>query len=101
MSLKVVLQTIEGKRLDEAVPPDAALNRLLPFEDDTFPMLKFVDPYGNTIFNGNQMRGLLPEWDVLAQRATNQSDAEFLRRVRGMAEKCKAEPHLFLRFIGD
>jgi hypothetical protein len=101
MPLWVVLQTIEGKRLDEAAPVGAALNRLLPFGNSSFPLLGFIDPYGNTIFNGTQMQTFLPEWDALVQGVMNEQDLEFLHKVRAMAERCKAEPHIFLRFIGD
>jgi len=101
MPLKVVLQTIDGKRLAEAVPPKAALNRLIPFGDVSFPLLRFVDPYGDTIFNGAQMRGFLPEWSRLIQGVTDKQDSEFLLSVRSMAEKCEKEPHILLRFIGD
>jgi hypothetical protein len=31
----------------------------------------------------------------------DQRAGKFLLRVREMAEKCKKEPHTFLRFIGD
>jgi hypothetical protein len=102
MPLKVVLQTIDGKRLEEAVPKNATLNRVLPtFEDVSFPMLRFVDPYGNTIFSTNQMQGFLPEWDRLSQGVTAEEDSQFLARVRQMAERCRKNPHTFLRFNGD
>jgi hypothetical protein len=101
MPIKVVLQTIDAKRFDEAIAPNAVLNRLLPFNDASFPVLRFIDRYGDTIFNGNQMHGLLPEWDLLVQKVTDKQESEFMLKVRAMAEKCKAEPHLFLRFLGD
>lgn len=101
MPLKVVLQTADGKRLAEAVPPAAALNRLLPIGDASFPLLRFVDPYGDTIFNGVQMQGVLPELNRLSQRVIDNQESEFLLIVNGMAERCKKEPHTFLRFIGD
>jgi hypothetical protein len=89
-------------RLEEAVPQNATLNRLLPtFEDISFPMLRFVDSYGNTIFNSNQMHGFLPEWDRLSQVVTAEEDSQFLSRVRQMAETCRKNPHTFLRFVGD
>jgi hypothetical protein len=61
MPLKVVLQTLDGKRVDEAVAANAALDRVLPVPKDlSFPMLRFIDPHGSTVFNGRQMCGLLP-----------------------------------------
>jgi hypothetical protein len=102
MPIDVVLQTIEGKRLAEVVPQGRTLlNRLLPLEDLSFPLLGCIDPYGNTIFNGNQMRLFLQEWDRLLQGVVDKDDTEFLLRIRGLAERCKSEPHVFLRFIGD
>ena len=101
MPLFAVLQTIEGKRLDEAVPQAAGLNRLLPFGDVSFPFLGFIDPYGNTIFNGTQMQVLLPELELLLQRLIDKEESKFLSRIRDMAERCKSQPHIFLRFIGD
>ncbi|HLW98179.1 MAG TPA: hypothetical protein VKR82_05995 [Candidatus Acidoferrales bacterium] len=101
MPLWVVLQNIHGKRFDEAAPVDAALNHLLPFGDKSFPLLGYVDPYGNTLFSSTQMWIFLSEWDALIQQTANENDLQFLRRVRAMAERCKSEPHTFLRFIGD
>jgi hypothetical protein len=106
MPLWVVHQDLKGKRYDEASPEDAALNRLLPFGDSSFPLLGYIDPYGDTLFSSTQMRIFLPEWDVLIQQTSNEddrheNDLQFLLRVRAMAERCKSEPLTFLRFIGD
>ena len=103
MPLKVVLQNLNGeRRFDEAVPLNAALDRVLPvFEDASFPLLRFIDPYGDTLFNGNQMHGFLTEWDRIILTLGNGDDRKFFLRVREMAEKCKEKPHVFLRFIGD
>jgi hypothetical protein len=101
MPLKIAVQTIDGKKLEEFAPPNAELNRLLPIGNPAFPLLRYIDPYGNTFFNGFQMDGLLQELDHIVANATTSEDSEFLSRVRGMAERCKTTPHLFLRFIGD
>jgi len=102
MPLTVVLQGIDRtRRLDQAVPLKTVLERLLPFGDTSFPMLGFIDPYGNTLFNGVQMQLFILEWDRLMRNVTDKEDSRFLQKVREMAERCKAEPHLFLRFVGD
>ena len=59
MPISVALQNINGKKFKQVVPPMGLLNRLLPIEDSRFPLLRYVDPYGNTIFNGLQMHPLL------------------------------------------
>ncbi len=59
MPIKVALQTIDGKKLREVVPTKALLNRLLPMGDSRFPILRYVDPCSNTIFNSAQMYPLI------------------------------------------
>ena len=102
MPIKVVLQGIDRtRRFDQAIPFNTVLELLLPLGDTSFPMLGFIDPYGDTFFNGVQMRLFIPEWDRLMGNVTDQEDLQFLQKVREMAERCKAEPHIFLRFVGD
>jgi hypothetical protein len=99
--LTVALQTLDGKKLGEVIPTRTILNRIIPFGDPSFPLLRFVDEYGDTLFSTSQMEGFLPEWNVLITRAANDDEKEVLLQIRRLAEKCKAEPHTFLRFGGD
>ncbi|HVR23785.1 MAG TPA: hypothetical protein VMU26_10715 [Candidatus Polarisedimenticolia bacterium] len=102
MPLSVVLQGIDRtRRLDEALPSKTPLEDLLPFGDASFPMLGFIDPYGDTLFSGVQMQLFIPEWDRVMQNVTDRDDAEFMLKVRQMADRCRKHPHLFLRFVGD
>jgi len=102
MPLWVVLQGIDRtQRLDQASPSKTLLERLLPLGDTSFPMLGFIDEYGDTLFSRVQMQLFIPEWDRLMQNVTDIVDAEFLLKVRQMAERCAKEPHIFLRFVGD
>lgn len=102
MPLSVVLQElIERDDLDQAFPTKTLLEHLLPFGDASFPMLGFIDPYGDTLFSGVQMKLFIPEWDRVLQNVTDKDDVEFLLKVRQMAKRCMTEPHIFLRFVGD
>jgi len=102
MPLWVVLQGIDRtRRLDEAFPSKTVLERLLPLGDASFPMLGFIDPYGNTLFSGVQMQLFIPEWDRLTESVTDDDDQKFLLKVREMAERCMNQPQTFLRFVGD
>lgn len=78
------------------------LNRLLPtFDDLSYPLLRLIDPYGDTLFSSNQMHGFLPEWDRLIAGISENEDRKFLQSIRAVAETCKKNPHTFLRFRGD
>jgi hypothetical protein len=101
MPLSIVLETLHHKRFDEALFPYGDLNRLLPFGDPLYPLLGSVDPYGNTIFNGLQMERFIQEWDRVMVKAEDKDDKKLLAKVRELAIRCEAEPHTFLRFVGD
>ena len=79
----------------------AILNRLLPLGDSSFPLLGFIDPYGDTIFNGVQMQLFLQEWDRLLKKTVNEDYLHLLRQIRSSAERCESGTHLYVRFIGD
>jgi hypothetical protein len=47
------------------------------------------------------MPQFLKEWDVIVGMAESGDDRKVLLEIRDIAVRCKDEPHLFLRFIGD
>jgi len=102
MPLDVVLQTLDGKRFDEAVATNAALDRVLPVPEDCHSQC-CVSSTLMAVPSSMEARcvGFLPEWDRLVHMVDDQRARKFLLRVREMAEKCKKEPHTFLRFMGD
>jgi hypothetical protein len=103
MPITVALQTIDNRKLEQLVqdPYGLPINEWLPLGDPSYPMLQHIDQYGNTIFNGLQMRELLVEWDRLTQTLTDASQVKVALEIRRLAEKCQQKPHTFLRFIGD
>jgi hypothetical protein len=101
MAITVALQNIHGKKINEVVPATGLLNHLLPLEDPGFPLLCNVDPYGNTIFNGLQMRPLLEELDRLAGNSMRDEEKKVLEEIRELAIQCRDHSHTYLRFIGD
>jgi hypothetical protein len=64
----------------------------------TFKLLKYLDPYGDTIFNANQIDDLLIDLDVLKQHYI---DSGLINEIIDLAIKCKSEPHTYLIFYGD
>jgi len=62
-------------------------------------LLRYIDPCGNTVFNRMQMPDFISEWS----RIQPDDPAQKLRcaEVLGMAKRCAAEPHFYLRFIGN
>lgn len=96
-----MLQNIHGKKIREFAPAGGVLDRLIPIDNHRFPMLRYVDPYGNTIFNGGQMYPILEELDRLAGEVSAEDEKEILASLRDLAVYCRDHPHTYLRFVGD
>jgi hypothetical protein len=101
MPIKAILQTIAGKKLDQAEDSGYSLAAIWPFNDRSFPLLQYIDPYGNAVFNGLQMSEVQKELDPLIRRAANDEQRNTLRRIRELSVTCERQPHTFLRFAGD
>ncbi len=67
------------------------------FEDRRYPLLRLVDPYGDTIFSTYQMAGVLAELESLRSETGNVLLDQLIR----LAERCRSRPHSYLAFIGD
>lgn len=101
MAIKVYLQTIEGSKKDHAYDPHNSLAKIWPIGDPSFPLLQYIDPYGNVIFNGAQMPEVLRELETLLGRSSNEEQRIVLDGISRVAARCKGDPHMFLRFRGD
>jgi hypothetical protein len=102
MGLAVRVETEDGSRIAEVLDPTNVLHRLLPSEDDdTYHCLRYVDWYGNTVFNRLQMETVLRELDRIRLAVHGAGELELLDRLKELAHRCEAEPHLYLKFYGD
>lgn len=103
MGLTVDVVDAERRRIAEQVGGDTeSVRRLLPeYDDTTFPLLRLVDPYGDTYFSSLQARELLVEWDRLEPRAAFELDRRAWASVQELIEAVAARPHTFVRFLGD
>jgi hypothetical protein len=102
MGLAVTVETEDGNRVAEVLDSANILHRLLPSHDDaTYHCLRYVDWYGDTVFNRLQMEAVLPELDRIRLGARESGERELVDRVKELAHRCQAEPHLYLKFYGD
>jgi hypothetical protein len=97
MSLVVKLEDDLGERGEWVM-----LHGVIPArEERDFPILRAIDPYGKTVFNHLQMESFLDEWERVRNRAADESQQEAWQRVKEMAEICKQDRDLYLRFVGN
>lgn len=102
MGLAVVLEDERREKIDGVEDPTNILHRLLPTSDDrNFSCLRYVDWYGDTVFNRQQLPDLVEEVRRIAKRVTDHEEIELLGRIVELALRGQSQPHLYLRFVGD
>jgi hypothetical protein len=102
MGLSVVLESETGESLDRFDDEKNLFHRLLPDPDDaTYQLIRFIDWYGNTMFNRPQMDAFIGDLNKLATKVKTEEETELLRRVIDFAHRVREEPHLYLKFYGD
>jgi len=98
MGLTVRLQDERAKPESDG---DTGVDFRLPTGDPSFRLLCCIDPYGETIFNRLQMETFLAEWEAIKTEAITEEDKQAWNNIKQLAERCRDEVHLYLRFIGD
>jgi hypothetical protein len=108
MGIVAILRTGEGEQVRAFDDPnggsfDAAgdFDELLDGVDDTYGVMQLVDLYGGATFDATYMPQLLADIERLAAQATSPRARRGLARLQSLAERCRDEPGLHLRFIGD
>jgi hypothetical protein len=106
MGLDVVLQDEHGERIALVEDPHNLLHQMLPAATDTsFQILRFIDWYCDTTLNTRQVKVFLAEWERVTplndSPTVREESVRLLESIRYLAERAAAEPHLYLKFIGD
>ena len=97
VSLVVKLEDDLGERSEWVM-----LHAVIPGNSDgSFPLLSGIDPFGKTVFNHLQMREFLREWEMVKDRVRDESQMEAWEKVKRMAETCRHDRDLYLRFVGN
>jgi len=88
--------------LAELLDPDSLVEQFLPdFTSPDFPCMRFVDPYGNTVFNQFQIRQAVSELErLLAQKHTPEVE-QHLRAVLDFIRQAQSKVHTYIWFYGD
>jgi hypothetical protein len=96
------LEDEAGHVIDALTDPKNLLHALLPaLDDEAFPCLRFIDPYGDTTFNQVHIPFLLRELESLKLRTTSAEERALVAKIQGLAQRGRAEPHLYVKFYGD
>ena len=102
LGLDAFLEDEFAEKLDSFLDEGGLLAASIPSGNAGYPMLRCVDIEGVTVFNRLQLAIVIPELERLSAAATDAPEAlPALSRVLKMAKKAAAEPHLYLRLLGD
>ncbi|MFC1742674.1 hypothetical protein ACFL35_01675 [Candidatus Riflebacteria bacterium] len=102
MSIDVTVETEDGQVLAELPDPDNSVIELLPdFSDTTTSCLRFIDPYGDTVFNQGQLPVFIAELNGVLKKTSNGAVTAHGQKLLALAEKFKGKVHTYLKFYGD
>jgi hypothetical protein len=96
----ITVETEKGERLKKLL----CFHEILSIAQGSsvpLEMLKWIDPYGDTMFNMLQRAAVRS--DVARLQATDlaERDRNALAQVLQLLDFCDAEPHRYLKFYGD
>jgi hypothetical protein len=103
MGIEVVLQDERCNNISETVhdPQGLIILSLSDLGDSASSCVRFIDPYGDTIFNRLQAAILVEEWDMLKSSFSRQNAEALWTGIRKLIARCSEEPHTYLKFTGD
>jgi hypothetical protein len=97
----VRLQTENGETIEFRSDPADLLGQLLRGTDLSHTVcLRFIDPFGDTVFNRPQATALLGELAVLEPTLDDRTRV-IVDWIVTMAERVERGAHLYLKFEGD
>ncbi len=103
MGITVVLQDERDINISKTVldPEEVIIHSLPDFTDITYSCIRFIDPYGDTIFNTLQARIIIKEWDKIKHSFSERNAETLWTDIHKLIVRCSEEPHTYLKFIGD
>jgi len=101
MSFTINLESEDGAILDSIEDFNLLKNYIPDISNKNFYCLKYVDIYGDTVFNKLQMNDLIKELKIIQENNKSNEINLFLEKLLDLANKCKNKVHLYLKFYGD
>ena len=101
MGIDAIRQTEDGIAIQEVFDPSSLFQILIPFDDETSVCLRFIDPYGETIFNQIQIPILLKELQIAISNCRDERARKHGAKVMRLIQDSGRGPHVYIRFVGD
>ncbi len=103
MGIDVRVETESGEVQDEVLDDENLTEKLLPDrEDGSSPCLRFVDPFGDALFNQLQLPLLVAELEKRLLHGSSKGDVKAHGEAILLAVKAAVgEEHTYVRFSGE
>jgi hypothetical protein len=100
MGIDLNLQDENGELIEQVADPQGEFARLIrDFSDESTICLRFIDPYGDTIFNQNQLPVLLEELRKLQSKSGDSS--ALIATMIDFVKRASGKVHTYCCFSGD
>lgn len=101
MGIDVRLENEAGDEVETLLDYEDSLEKIiLECERKRSPTLRFIDAYGNTVFNRLQVPYLIREVELARERLRDQTARDFADDLLALAKRCRAEVNTYLKFYG-
>lgn len=97
--IKAVIQDENGNSRGEAFGFSGAI--LPSMKDTRYSCLRFIDLYGDTVFNHLQLPFLVEDLHLRLNELEKSEQVAAVRRIEELALGSLKHPHQYLKFIGD
>jgi hypothetical protein len=102
MGIDVRVETESGEVQDEVLDDANLTDKLLPDrEDGTSPCLRFVDPFGDTLFNQLQIPLVIGELEKRLRLTTKADVKAHCEALLSLLRAARGEEHTYVRFSGE
>ncbi len=102
MALEIALVDEKGQKIQSVHDRYGLLIPLIERgTDENSQCLRFIDPYGDTVFNRLQLSQLLRELNQLEAITKDDQEHELIRKIEDLVTRGQGDTHLYIKFYGD
>jgi hypothetical protein len=104
MALTIRLETEDGQCVAELDDIHNLLLRranALARERQHLELARFIDPYGDTVFNKLQLPSFIRDLELILAKENDAGERSLLSEIGALAKRGANESGLYLKFVGD
>jgi hypothetical protein len=98
MGWTVIIEDENG-HARKTMPDELILSNMEVLGNESFKLLRYLNPFGDTTFNTLMLKDLMNDLVVLKKLLP--SDAKQIDEVIEYAKECSEHVHTYLKFYGD